>query len=154
MREAITMPQRPSKFQRSVERALKEAHEAADSVGRDFMERLKLGIRRPFESVFFDPDNKRWKEPPKDGRFYIVGKFDYNLCYELDKRGELRWLGDWLVVSDFMAEGGAHNLQFNELRHMAALAHLQHWFPEEHFRIVLAASNISATQRLSTGDGF
>ena len=67
--------QRRSKLERSVERALKEAHEAADSVGRNFMERLKVGNRRPFESVFFDPDNKRWKEPPKEGRFYIVGKF-------------------------------------------------------------------------------
>jgi hypothetical protein len=75
MREFITMPQRQSKLERSVERALKEAHEAADSIGCNFMERLKVGIRRPFESVFFDPDNKRWKEPPKEGRFYIIGKW-------------------------------------------------------------------------------
>jgi hypothetical protein len=140
------MPQKQSKLERSIERALKEAHEAADSVGRNFLERLKVGIRRPFESVFFDPDNKRWKEPPKGGRFYIVGKFEYNLCWELDKRGELRRLGDWLVVSDFMAEGGENNLQFNELRHEVARAHLEKWFPKQHFRIVLAASNILASE--------
>lgn len=136
------MPQRRSKLERSVERALKEAHEAADSIGRDFIERLKVGIRRPFGSVFFDPDNTRWKEPPKDGRFYIAGKFGYSLCCELDKHGELRRLGDWLVVSDFMAEGGEHNLQFNELRHEAARAYLEKWFPKESFRIVLAAADI------------
>ena len=58
-------------------------------------------------------------------------KFGYSLCCELDKRGELRRLGDWLVVSNFMAEGGENNLQFNELRHEAARAHLEKWFPQE-----------------------
>jgi hypothetical protein len=41
-----------------------------------------------------------------------------------------------------MADGGEHNLQFNELRHEAARAHLEKWFPKEHFRIVLAASDV------------
>jgi hypothetical protein len=136
------MSQRKSKLEQKVEQALKEALEAADGIGRNFLDKLKLGIRNPFQSAFFDLDGKRWKEPPKEGRFYIVGQFGYNLCCYLEKRGELRRLGEWLVVSDFMADGGEHNLQFNELRHEVALAYLQNWFPKEHFRIVLTAPNI------------
>jgi hypothetical protein len=134
------MPQRKLNLAQRVEHALKEAHEVADSIGRGFMEKVQAGRKLPFNSVFFDPSNQRWKEPPKDGRFYIVGIFGYALCAELDRRTELRRLGDWHVVSDFMAEGGEHSLQFNEYRHEAALAYLQKWFPKENFRIVLAIS--------------